>query len=521
MEGRDGIMRKRTLIIIFFCFWVLAFGDAAGAGTMNEYGFISADRFIRLGKYVDAVDIYQFLSKTARNAQDRAQALLLEGTVQGFFMRGPRAAMACYQKILFLYPESPAAADALFNSAVIYYGQGRFEQARSAFSEYVTTYPYGVRRASADEWLKRGEAKVDDSMIRVLAADHMSRLTIRSGEKIFVQDTITGRRVCPDSPAILIMAEKGGLSINGRMTSCRQFRVWSDTDVVIFNGRGSRGEYIISVTDDGLQAVNHIPVEQYLYGIIPGEMPYTWSEAALMAQAVASRTYALYIREQNRHLPYDVSASVASQVYGGVDAEKPSTTIAVDATQGQVMTFGGNLIAAYFHADSGGHTEDARNVWDVDIPYLKGAPDRFSGKVPGSDWQCYLLFTRMGKFLTQAGKSAGMVRGINILEKSPTGRVLKIEIVTDAGRLEMSGNHFRMNFGSTVIKSTRFQVASKADGVLLTGKGYGHGVGMSQQGAGRMALAGFTYRQILEFYYPGITISDVDIVCHSSYDRFF
>lgn len=506
-------MKKMTLICIFFGAMTIA--NVAGADSGSESGFEIAAGFISAGEYADAVNAYQLLSKTARNERDRAQALLLKGAVLGFSMSSPLAAMECYRKILVLYPESSAAADALFHSAVMYYGQGRFDLARDAFSEYLNTHPCGARRVSADDWLKHVEAKDNESSIRMLVADRMNRLDIRSEKNLIVQDTATGRRVFGDTSAIRVTTENGELSVNGHTTTCRQLRVWSDADVTTCNDRRLRGAYILSIADSGIQVVNQLPVEQYLYGIIPEEMPYTWPGEALMAQAVASRTYALYVREQNRHAPYDVSVSETSQVYGGVDAEKASTTVAVNATLGQVMTFDGDLVAAYFHADSGGHTEDVRHVWDVDFPYLKGAPDRYSENETENDWECYLPFSRIGSVLRQAGATVGTVCGINILEKSPTGRVLKIEVVSNAGGVEMTGNRFRVNLGSTMIKSTRFQVAPKADGVLLTGRGYGHGVGMSQLGAGRMALTGFSYKQILEFYYPGTVISDAALVCRN------
>ena len=442
--------------------------------------------------------------------------MLLEGTVQGLFLKRPAEALECYDNILLLYPDSSSAADAMFQKGIIFYGQRRFDSARNAFSVYSEKFPHGLRRASAEAWLKSIASKENGFPIRVLVADHAQQLSFRSAKTIIVQDAATERCVGSGASTLSITIQRGGLSIDGRRVSYRQVRISSKTDMLTLNGRRSRGEYLVSVTDDGLQAANHIPLEQYLYGIIPQEMPYTWPEAALKAQAVASRTYALYIREQNRNSSYDVSASIASQVYGGVDAERPPTNLAVDATRGQVMTFGSSLIAAYFHADSGGHTEDARNVWDVDIPYLRGVPDRFSGNAPGSKWQCYLPFDLIADRLRQAGMSLGTVRRVSILKKSPTGRVLKIQVVSDKGVAEMSGNHFRVNMGPMNIKSTCFQLTSKTAGVFLNGKGYGHGVGMSQQGASRMAVTGFTYRQILEYYYPGITIADAAVVCRNS-----
>ena len=120
-------------------------------------------------------------------------------------------------------------------------------------------------------------------------------------------------------------------------------------------------------------------IEKYLYGVVPREMPDSWAEQALMAQAVAARTYALYVKEKSVHPDYDLEATTASQVYGGIRAESQRSTRAVNATRGQVMTHDGKLIVAYFHSDSGGHTEDPSNVWNTDtIPYLCGVPERLN-----------------------------------------------------------------------------------------------------------------------------------------------
>jgi stage II sporulation protein D (peptidoglycan lytic transglycosylase) len=240
-------------------------------------------------------------------------------------------------------------------------------------------------------------------------------------------------------------------------------------------------------------------------------MPYTWDSDALMAQAVASRTYALYLKKQNMHLPFDVAATTTFQVYGGIGAEKDSTNRAVDVTRGLVLTYHDRLIAAYFHANSAGHTEDAKKVWDVDMPYLKGIPDRFSKNLPYENWECYVSYEDINNCLSRAGHTLGNVSAINAKTISANGRILEIQVLSDCGAFEMSGGRFRHCLDPMRIKSTKFQIIEKNKGVILRGKGYGHGVGMSQWGANQMAKEGFHYIKILAHYYPGTVVTRVDI----------
>ncbi|MEE8552831.1 MAG: SpoIID/LytB domain-containing protein [Desulfobacterales bacterium] len=274
----------------------------------------------------------------------------------------------------------------------------------------------------------------------------------------------------------------------------------------MLNDSRYRGTFTISSGPRGLEVVNHVPVEQYLYGVVPKEMSNKWDQEALMAQAVASRTYALYIKEKSSEKPFDVKATTASQVYGGYDAEARASNSAVDATRGQVMIYNGRLIIAYFHADSGGHTEDAKNVWNVNIPYLQGISDRFSKNRPGGEWVHFLSFDAVGNQLNRYGLDLGWIRTLKPAGNSRSGRTLQMMVVSDKGTFVFTSNNFRIKIGETKLKSTLFQIKPYRNGIIAKGNGYGHGVGMSQWGANRMARAGFSYRDILKYYYRGIRI---------------
>ena len=301
-----------------------------------------------------------------------------------------------------------------------------------------------------------------------------------------------------------------------------------------------RGRLYLRPDGERLQAINVIGVEGYLPSVVGSEMPATWPLAALMAQAVAARTYALGQRRPSA--PFDLKATVASQVYRGVGAETPSTREAVGRTRGQVLTYGDALINAVFHSSSGGATENSGELWSRQLPYLVSVPD-FDDRSPVRQWEQRYEPDQ----LRRAFPETGGVQGIEVLVKSSTGRIRRARIIGPSGALELTGPELRQRLGlRSTMASFRFlestpspglalagpaaaapiqgavdqatqeaglQAAAPPAGVptppqpapslLVSGRGFGHGVGMSQWGAYGLALKGQGHRQILSHYYPG------------------
>jgi stage II sporulation protein D len=274
------------------------------------------------------------------------------------------------------------------------------------------------------------------------------------------------------------------------------------------NGATYRGSLKLIVTGQGrINAVNLVDVEEYLYGVVPKEMPPGWPDEALKAQAVVSRTFANYQKEANAARDHDISATTASQVYGGVAAETDRTRRAVDATRGRLLTYGGRPALTYFHANSGGVTEDARHVWRVAIPYLQSIPDAPSARAPGAAWTAFLTFQQIREALNRSGLEIGEIRGIEAASVSPSGRITKVKIKHNSGTEVMGGNQFRTMIDPAAVKSTLFRAESAGEGIRFVGRGSGHGVGMSQWGARMMAEGGSPYREILLHYYKGLELN--------------
>ncbi len=262
-----------------------------------------------------------------------------------------------------------------------------------------------------------------------------------------------------------------------------------------------------------LLLVNHVPLEQYVAGVVASEYGLGDLEGA-RAMAVVARTYAL--RGNGRFgVAYDHVDYTASQMYEGVSAVTPAARRATAATQGEILTYGGEpILPAYFSA-SGGHTADNETVWASEraLPYLRGRSDPYAGSSPHAAWT---VQTDRSQLLGRLSRRHGfVVEGFLLSERGPDGRIRTIELLGPSGRREeVRSNDFRLfvnrGLSGRGIRSTRFDARREGGRYVFEGSGYGHGVGLSQYGAHAMAERGYGYRDILTFYYTGAQIEQLD-----------
>ncbi len=256
-----------------------------------------------------------------------------------------------------------------------------------------------------------------------------------------------------------------------------------------------------------LTVINELDLEEYLYGVLKNEVDPQWPAEALKAQAVASRTWALYSLNRFALEGYDVRATTESQVYNGVTAEDPRTTAAVDATRGEIMTYQGRPIFAAYHSDSGGSTESSELVWGgTSYPYLKGVADPYSMGAPRHDWTVRMDLATFENRVRRSGRMITNVTGIEVAEATPSGRAALLRVSGAHGVLLLKGAELRAVLGPD-LRSTLFTVRLVPDDppqVEFQGRGNGHGVGLSQWGARGMAEAGRRYQEILSYYYSGV-----------------
>jgi stage II sporulation protein D len=262
---------------------------------------------------------------------------------------------------------------------------------------------------------------------------------------------------------------------------------------------------------DKILVVNNIGLDEYLYGVLYHEVSHRWPTECLKAQAIVARTFALEQMRQNKTEPYDLRCDIYSQVYGGRSGEKWSTSHAVDATRGKVLTFNGDIFPTYYHATCSGYTEDASNLWKVDLLPLKGVPCNFCGRSKHYRWRKEFPLQQVREKLNGGGYAIGPISTVEILTRNRSGRNDRIKISdTAGGSVVITGKDFRQLFGPNEVRSTKFDAEIKRGFLVLNGMGWGHGVGMCQWGAFGMSERGKKCDEILKYYYPGTEIMTID-----------
>ena len=292
------------------------------------------------------------------------------------------------------------------------------------------------------------------------------------------------------------------------------------------NGRRYRGalEIVLNQDKNLLVGLNIVHLEDYLKGVVPAEMGKRkrGEIEALKSQAIAARTYALSKIGQYGGA-YDLRATIYDQVYKGMDKEEPLINEAVDRTKGEVLTYQGRLIEAYYHANCGGRTENLEQVWPGEKkPYLLSVDDKdFCAWAKNykweEEWDREELEHKLIKFLSKEQsldpQDFGSLIDLKIVSRTPSGRVKLLIVKTDKGYFQIKGDKIRWalersKLEDIILPSTLFKLKiTKGMGdylikVKAIGKGNGHGIGMCQTGAIGMARRGFSYYQILAHYYP-------------------
>lgn len=278
------------------------------------------------------------------------------------------------------------------------------------------------------------------------------------------------------------------------------------------DGRRYRGALELRHKSGGLTAVNIVPVDDYLRSVVPEEMPVDWPAEAIKAQSVAARSFALASRGRHASEGYDLCTTTHCQLYTGTAAEKSASNAAIKATRGEVLTYGGKPIEALFHTDSGGMTENSEDVWGSHVPYLRAVKDTPAKTMP---WTKTISRANLERKLAAKGHDIGKVRslalsplaiGRSAKDRTASGRVKTMMVKGTKGTATLSGTTWRSLLG---LKSTLFDAKLTKDAVTFTGYGSGHGLGISQWGAERMAAKGASYAEILHHYYTGTQLQQL------------
>ena len=339
----------------------------------------------------------------------------------------------------------------------------------------------------------------------------------------------------------------------------------STAGALTVNGRAFRGTFELSPDDEGdMIVVNVVATHDYLASVVGSEEPSSWEPEALASQAIAARTY-LYTH-LGRHKSYDLEGDTRDQDYGGTTKEDARTVQAVERTAGLVVTYKGAPIEALYSANAGGITEDSETAFPNALPYLRSVPSPTDAVAKDSswgrtsyEWTREQSATQLRDFMRRRGLDVGIPTAIRLTSVSSTGRVITASVTGTNGTQPIGKDRSRYYFGLmsslftvTVVPSganerveasnadriaalevlgahavrASFDVLRDASGnelglrvtafvyelpatFVFAGRGFGHGVGLSQWGAQGMALQGASYRQILAHYYVGTALTAV------------
>ncbi len=329
------------------------------------------------------------------------------------------------------------------------------------------------------------------SRVRVLLASGAKTLTIASAAGFRVRDATGGVHEVAAGSTTLTTALK--LKVDGE-TTARALPgplLFQPAGAPLQLKRLYRGSIQVDVASGKLRAVNMVALEQYLYGVVPSEMPYTWHPEALKAQAVVARSYALATRKAGT---FDLYPDTRSQVYLGIEHEKPSTNAAIDATAGKVVLYEGQVAKTFFFSTSGGRTASAEDVWGEAVPYLVSVADPYDTISPYHNWGPF-AFTGAG--LAKKLKLKGRVVDLQP-ELNSSGRIKTLTVVGTKSTLTLPGADLRKRMG---LRSTWFSVgvlslSAPSTPVIYGSRGRLNGIARGLPNAVLQQLNGTTWQSV-------------------------
>ena len=335
-------------------------------------------------------------------------------------------------------------------------------------------------------------------------------------QKIRVLIDTTGSKIVLKTSGIFTVYDINNLVIKKGIDSIiidpgslkARIRVVSEKDFFVYKGNQYRGQFVLfPAANDKAEIIDVVNLEDYLYSVVPSEMPASWPLEALKAQAVCARTYAVKEILHNRKNHYDIKSDTSSQVYSGIAREHDKSGQAVNETKGILATYDGEPIQSFFHSNSGGITEKPENLWGSKIPYLKSVKSPYCKEGKNYAWKFVLpQASADSKFARYA---VGTVQNIQVLGRTSSDRVDLIEITGSRKTVRIKGKEFRDIVGAGTVKSLRFGIKKDLNGFYVKGLGFGHGIGLSQWGSYSMAKDDQDFKNILKFYFKGISLARI------------
>ena len=347
--------------------------------------------------------------------------------------------------------------------------------------------------------------------VRVQLADNLTSAQVQTSGKVYIYSSNDSKKYKITKPETLTVSlvSKGKLHLGALTTKGPLVIDPAFGTKLTFQKNTYTGKLYLISNGNTLSVVEHIDLEDYLLGVLPYEMSYTWPLEALKAQAVAARTYTK-MQLKSSKANFDLYNDVRSQMYKGSGKVYDTVRQAVEGTRKQVLTYKGDLFNTYYHANCGGGTDDAK-IWtgstDATIKPLQGASCKTDSHSKNFSWKATVPSKSIDSFVNKNGLS-GSVKRIKIAQRTGTKRAVSLQFTTPRGNKTLSCAKFRLAVGASLLKSCKITSINKSgSGFAFTGNGYGHGIGMCQDGAKGMAENGKSYKQILANYFPSAELT--------------
>ena len=291
------------------------------------------------------------------------------------------------------------------------------------------------------------------------------------------------------------------ISVNGSEKNFKIKSVNPNTDVFTYEDNLE-----ISVSQYGfLKLLNYIDLEHYVEGVMEAEIGNTSIPEFLKVQAIIIRTYALSNSQRHISEGYNLCDQVHCQAYKGTSRFNPLVPLAATGTQGKVIVDKNlQLINAAFHSNCGGHTLNSEDVWISSLPYLKAVTDTFCYNKPHAVWEKHISINDWKNYLNRL-KINENKQGSNSYDTYGNER----QKYYSYKGIDIPMKTLRNDWG---LKSSYFSIIELQDSLMIKGKGFGHGVGLCQEGAMRMAELGYFYEDIIKFYYKGVVVTTLDVM---------
>ncbi len=494
----------------------LSFIDAS-IGQVYEYW---GDILIKMGNFKEALKIYEkisFMDPQNKQISEKLSGIRKELGKEYFEKGKAERKIAKERKLVFVKP-----ADKVKNAAFIKIGLASIDGS----AEFKCSTNFTVKTRSNQFLIGQGNA-----------GESYSILKTRGNNKLLITNTKKENMVI-DEPIVIKPAKaEGAITLFDIKFGSDNF--WSNAE-----DRSYRGEIEVSVDNGVIKIINQLSMEEYLYGVIPAEMPTNWPLEALKTQAVAARSESIAKLGRHRSEGFDLCAEVHCQVYGGVEKETELGNMAVNLTRGMILEYDSKPVDAIYSSNCGGHTQG--NIFGSKgfIPYFIGTMDMPEGqklsfplspleleswlKDPPAEIYCNIPeYSKSSNFRWVRIYSAEQLRGmvdkispvgdikkIIVLKRNVSGHVDKIKFTGSDGVAEVQ-NELRIRKLLGNLRSSMFKVETKygQDGrpeeFIFYGGGWGHGVGMCQAGACGMAKAGKAYKDILLHYFPRAVLKKI------------